>query len=74
MGTHRKPLEHRPARKTEATVIRRDAATGRFTSAPAGEPLPTYVPETVARIKSLADQPASAEPMSGEDYLRWLNG
>lgn len=60
--------------------VQRCAATGRFIAAktpsapgPSIRPV-TYSTAMVARIKRLADAKPVGEPMSGQDYLNWLNG
>ena len=74
MGTQRRPLEHRSEKKVGTVRVSRDSVTGRFAVAARPDAEPPYKAETVERVKTLAEAPASGEAMSGEDYLRWLNG
>lgn len=74
MGTQRRPLEHRSEKKIGTVRVSRDSVTGRFAVSARPDAEPPYKAETVERVKALSEAPASGEAMSGEDYLRWLNG
>ncbi|HEY0832572.1 MAG TPA: hypothetical protein VGE72_01580 [Azospirillum sp.] len=77
MGTRAKTTGQATG-KTTASVrawVRRTAgagplsAGGRHASAEPAE----YRPEAVARIKTLAEAPSAAAPMTGDDFLKWLD-
>jgi len=72
MGTHRRPLEHHSEKKMGIVRVNRDSITGRFEVAAGPDAEPSYRTESVERVKTLSEAPASGEAMNGEDYLRWL--
>ncbi|QCG88316.1 hypothetical protein [Azospirillum sp. TSH100] len=74
MGTQRKPLEHLGEKKVGTVRVTRDGVTGRFAVSTRPDAEPSYMPESVDRVKALSEAPASGEAMNGKDYLRWLNG
>lgn len=77
MGTRAKTTGQ-TAGKNAASVrgwVRRAADSGRFLSSAQSPSVQAadYRPETVARIKRLAESPSAGVPMTGDDFLKWLD-
>lgn len=77
MGTRANTTGQAVGRNTASVRgwVRRTAGAGRFLSGGQGPSAQTaeYRPETVTRIRQLAEAPSAGAPMTGDEFLKWLD-